>query len=182
MITGIWKVFKMFRSSFAGGDTPRQIGFGVAMGMLIGIIPKDSLFTYAFGILLLISTANLLSALVSGFVFTWIGFLLDPVSHSLGKAVLTHESWQATWVQIYELPVVPWTRFHNTVVSGSLLIGLALFIPVYLVTSHLFKSYGPRIIEKMGNYAAYRWLAGHEHFDRPTESPAEKSLAQTEVA
>ena len=181
MITGIWKLLRMFRSSFAGGDTPRQIGFGVAMGMLIGIVPKDSLFAYAFGILLLISTANLLAAFLAGFAFTWIGFLLDPISHSLGKRILTNENWQSTWVALYELPVVPWTKFNNTVVMGSLLIGLGLFVPVYLITSHVFKKYGPRLNERMGEYAAYRWLAGREHFNPSVEPELQNSMASTEV-
>ncbi len=181
MITGIWKIFRMFRGSFAGGDTPRQIGFGVAMGMLIGIVPKDSLFTYVFGVLLLMSTANLLSALVSGFVFTWMGFLLDPLSHALGKVVLTNANWQATWCALYEMPIVPWTKFNNTVVTGSLLIGLALFIPVYWGATKTFKTYGPRINSKLGQYSTYRWLAGREHFNQPAEPAMNKTLTQTEV-
>ena len=166
----------MFRQTIAGGDTSRQIGFGIAMGTVIGLLPKDSLLTYLFGVVLLISTANLLSALVSGFVFSWIGFLIDPISHSVGRWMLTRESLQAFWRMLYEAPIVPWTRFENTVVMGSLIIGLSLFLPMYLLSTTVGKKYGPVIHARLNSFAFYRWISGSDLIldsDEPSIIPTE---------
>jgi len=161
MFTGSFRFVKLLRQTVTGSDTPRQIGFGIAMGLLIGLIPKDSLFVYFFGLCLLISTANLFSAFVSTFVFSWVGFLLDPYAHKIGSFVLTLPSMQSTWVWLSEMPMVPWTRFENTIVTGSLILGLLLFYPVYRISWRFIAKYGPAMNHRLSQYAAYRWFAGN---------------------
>lgn len=180
MFTGVFKIFRMFRQTVAGSDTPRQIGCGIAIGMMIGLIPKDSLFVFALGIILLISTANLFSALVSGFIFSWIGFLVDPWSHSVGHWVLTQPTLQETWLKLYETPVVPWTRFENTVVTGSLIIGLVLFYPTYRISCKTLNIFGPRIDRKLNRFIVYRWLSGAERIIE--DAPSENVSPATEVS
>ena len=162
MITGAWKLFSLFRETIAGGDTPRQIAFGVAMGMMTGLIPKDSLFVAVLGIMLLVSTANLFSAFVTGFLFSWIGFALDPLSHSLGKWILTQPGLQSTFVALYETPLVAWTRFENTIVTGSTVMAIVAFLPVYFFVSSICKKYGPGIHAMLCQYIVYRWISGAE--------------------
>lgn len=119
------------------------------MGMVIGLVPKDSLFTYGLGCLMLLSTANLLTGGIAIFCFSWIGALLDPISHRLGNYVLTLDFFEPTLVSLNELPLVPWTRFENTVVTGSLLLGLILAIPVYRLSLIAFDRYGKAVADRI---------------------------------
>ena len=41
------------------------------------------------------------------------------------------EALKPLWTCLYSLPVVPWTKFNNTVVLGNLVLGLLLYAPVY---------------------------------------------------
>ena len=161
MFVGIVKLWKMFRETVRGYDTSRQLAAGVAIGMIAGLIPKDSLLCYGVGVLMIISTANLLCGTLSIFAFSWIGFMLDAVFHRVGALVLTYQPLEATWARLYQMPVVPWTRFDNTVVMGSLVVGLILAIPVYMISRRIFEAVTPRVRQAAERSKVYRWIVGH---------------------
>lgn len=142
MIKGLINYWSKFRSTIRGFDSSRQLALGVALGMVVGLVPKESLIPYALGCLLLLSTANLVTSAVSIFCFSWLGSLFDPISDRLGNYVLTFDLFEPTLAKLNELPIVPWTRFENTVVTGSLILGLILAIPVYRISYSLFERYG----------------------------------------
>lgn len=160
MIFGTIKLYRLLLRTLRGEDSPRQAAFGVAFGMLVGLIPPDSLFAVFFATLILATRVNLLSALLSGFVTVWIGHSLDPWLHRLGLVILSNETLEPIWTWLYAQPIAPWTRFNNTVVMGSTTIGLALFYPVYQISEGILQRFGPTIHERLARYGAYRRLAG----------------------
>ena len=50
------------------------------------------------------------------------------------------EPFQATYASIFKLPFGAWIGFNNTVVTGSILMGLYVAYPVYWFTQLLFKT------------------------------------------
>ena len=150
----------MFLGTVRGVDTPRQLALGITFGMFVGLIPKDSLFAYSFGLLMLLSTANLLCGAVSGFAFSWIGMAIDAPAHAIGKWVLTNERFEATWAWLYQMPVVPWTRFENTVVTGSMIISFLVAMPLYIVSRYLFERFGAAFKQRISSNRVVRWLMG----------------------
>lgn len=154
------KLWRMFRETVRGYDTSRQLAAGVAIGMVIGLVPKDSLFCYVLGLLMLISTANLLCGTISIFAFSWIGFLFDSVFHKVGAMVLTYQPLEATWGRLFQLPIVPWTRFDNTVVTGSLVVGLIATIPVYIISYKIVEAISPHLKIAADKSKIYRWIVG----------------------
>jgi uncharacterized protein (TIGR03546 family) len=142
-------------------DLSRRLALAVAMGMLIGLVPKDSLLAWLLLTLLLITTANFPCAAISGFLASWLGFLLDPFAHRLGGLLLTEPRLEAAWVWLYELPLMPWTRFNNTVVMGSLLTGILLFLPVYLLSHAFFRRFGKVLFHVPMAGRLLRCLAGY---------------------
>lgn len=146
------------RTPLLSSDLAARLASGVAFGLLIGLVPKDSLLVWMFGVLLMLTTANLATAAVSGFVFSWVGWMLDPFTHKLGGLVLTANSLDSTWTWLYGLPLVPWTRFNNTVVMGSLLTGLLLLIPVWMVSFRFFRVWGIPLHGRLQKSWVYRWL------------------------
>lgn len=158
MLSDSVKLFSMTRKTLLGEDSARRLAMGVAFGVVIGLLPKDSLLVWVVGLVLMITTANLLCALVSGFVFSWVGFFLDPLTHKLGGLVLTADGLEPTWMWLYEIPLMPWTRFNNTVVMGSLILGLVLAAPVYLLSFHFFQNWGVVIHNRLRRTLVYRWL------------------------
>jgi uncharacterized protein (TIGR03545 family)/uncharacterized protein (TIGR03546 family) len=162
MFIGLYKLISMFLSTLRGSDTPRQLAFGIALGMLFGILPKDNLIVAAVGLLIIATNSNMLMATLSGFAFVWVGFWLEPVSDRLGLYLLTQDSLVPMMTRVYELPLVPWTRFNNTVVCGSLVIGSLSFIPLYQFSRLYFFYVSPRLHQRLRRFWVYAKIAGPE--------------------
>lgn len=160
MIIALANLLILMRGSIRGVDSSRQLAAGVALGMLIGLTPKISLLVIVFGILLILSKANLITGILSALVFTWIGPLLDPISHSLGVMLLTHESLQPFFCDIFQSPLVAWTRIENTVVTGSIIIGLLSILPVYHVSYRLFARHRDSMVEALTQNRIAKWILG----------------------
>jgi uncharacterized protein (TIGR03546 family) len=120
-----------FRRAVTAQDTPGQIAAGFAMGMLLGLVPKGNLLAISISLIIFASRANLGVAMVSALAFSILGPFCDPVTHRVGLALLTWNALEPTWVNLYNLPLVPWTAFNNTVVLGSLALGLGLVYPAF---------------------------------------------------
>ncbi len=124
---------RMLADLVTDAAAPSQIAWGIALGMLVGLIPKGNLTAWLLAVLVLATRANLGAAALSAFVFSWLGMLVDPLTHRLGLALLTSTMLRPFWDWLYGLPLVPWMRLHNTVVLGNLLLGSALLFPAYAI-------------------------------------------------
>lgn len=141
-------------------DSPEQIALGFAFGMLIGLVPKDNLIAGCLGVLLFSTRANLGAAALSGFLFTWVGVLADPISHRIGLGLLEWSPLRSTWTWLYNLPVLRWTAFNNTVVLGSLILGMAFFYPVFRLIEPAVVWSIPRARDRLAKYRVGQLLLG----------------------
>ena len=144
-----------FKGTVRGFDTPHQLGLGMAFGVAVGLIPKDSLLPYAIGVIAILSTANLLCFAIGLVVAHVVSPLMDHLTHAIGSWFLTFNPLEPLWTTLIELPVMPWTKFNNTVVMGTLVLGILLAIPVYTLTRMVGRTTG-------------RWFASR--WDRTTAS------------
>ena len=142
--------------------TPRQCALGFAMGMVVGLTPKGNLTAIVLMMVMCASRVNLGAGMVSAFFFSWVGLLTDPLAHNIGLWLLTQESLEPFFTWLYNAPVAPWTAFNNTVVLGSVVLGLALVYPVYRLSRPPFERYVPRLQEKLRKRRIVAWLTGAE--------------------
>lgn len=140
-------------------ESPRVLAASLAFGLLIGFIPKDNLLAPLLGVLLLALRFNLTLATASAAFFSGVAAMLDPIADALGRAVLTHPMLSPLWAWLYEIPLLPWTRFNNTVVMGSLLLALGLACPLYLAAHELVVRYRPLVAAWFQQYHVDRLLA-----------------------
>jgi uncharacterized protein (TIGR03546 family) len=126
-----WYSIQSLAAALQGDETPDHLAAGFALGAAMGLVPKGNLFGLIFFLLFFFFRVDKGLALLTAFIFTPVGFILDPVAHAVGLALLTAEPLKPVWTLLYNLPVVPFTRFNNTVVLGNLVIGLALFWPLF---------------------------------------------------
>jgi uncharacterized protein (TIGR03546 family) len=147
---------------FTAAGTPRQLAFGFALGMLIGLVPKGNLIAVGLTVILLASRANLGTGMIAAVLFSWVGMLADPLTHRTGEAFLRNPSLQPMWARLYDMPLGPWIGFNNTVVLGSLLLGLWLFYPVYRLGEMLFSRYQPSVVQWLAKYRIGQLLLGTE--------------------
>jgi uncharacterized protein (TIGR03546 family) len=99
--------------------------------MVLGLLPKGNLIAVSLFVLLFSLRVNKGVALLAAFAFSWIGPALDPFADKLGAHVLAANSLQPTYATLFQLPLGPWFDFNNTVVVGSLVIGLWALYPTY---------------------------------------------------
>jgi len=125
------RLFKDLFASLHGGSDPRHLAAGFALGAALGLIPKGNLFAASFFLLFFLLRVNKGLALMAATFFTPIGYALDGPAHAIGLALLQAPALRGVWTALYDLPIVPLTRFNNTVVLGNLVLGLALFAPLY---------------------------------------------------
>ncbi len=155
----IWflRPFRYLAEVFLASDSPRQLAAGVMLGMMIGLVPKGNLIAVGLLMLLFAVRANLATGTVAAILFSWLGFMVDPISHRIGQAVLGVELLQPIWAFLYDLPLVPWTSFNNTVVFGSLILGICLACPVYFASRRMFEIYQPWVVKRL-EAAKLSWL------------------------
>ena len=123
---------KVVRSLLAG-DSPGQLAAGFTIGMIIGLMPKGNLIALSLCVLLFSLRCNKgLRPRGRDCVFVRRAWT-DPFAHKIGLYALTLDSMQATYASTFNLPLGPWLGFNNTVVTGSLLMGLYVAYPVYWV-------------------------------------------------
>jgi uncharacterized protein (TIGR03546 family) len=132
------KQFLYLRKAVTTGDSPRLLAFSFALGMVLGLMPKGNLLAVLVSMVLFASRSNLAVAMVSALSFSLVGPLADPLTDRLGAALLHWPVLRPTWSWLYDKPLVPWTSFNNTVVLGSLMLGLLAFYPVYRVAWSFF--------------------------------------------
>ncbi len=106
-----------------------QIAAGIAAGFILGMTPVFSLQTLLVFLCILLFRIQAGAAFLTAFFFKFIAYLLDPVFDSVGDSVLGMDSLQPLFTTLYNLPIVPLTRFNNSIVMGSGVVTI-VFAPV----------------------------------------------------
>ncbi len=152
MFSAVVRPVRNLVEALTDDDAPQRLALGVALGMLVGLVPKGNLTAAVLAVLALSVRANLAAVIGSAGVFTLLGAWTDPLAHDLGLRVLTRPGVQPLGAWLYDLPLVPWTGLNNTVVFGSLLLGLVLFWPVYYLVWHGCQRWRPWLAARLARY------------------------------
>lgn len=164
MIFWFIKPLRLLANTLRDTSSYRRIAYGIAVGMVVGLVPKDNLTAVLLGMIMFSLRINLAAALGSAMLFSWIGVLADPLSNRIGFYLLTASNLQTFWAWLYQQPLMAWTGFHDTTVLGSLILGLWLFYPVYRISKQQIKRlldrYGEAMTERMARYKVYQFLFG----------------------
>ena len=125
-----------------------SLAAGVAAGFILGMTPMLSLQSLLVFLCIFIFRIQMGAAFVTAFFFAFIGWALDPVFHAIGSAVLEIESLQGLFTTMYNLPLVPLTRFNNSIVMGSAVLTVALSPVVYFLSLYLILKYRVTVVAR----------------------------------
>lgn len=148
-----------------------QIAMGIAMGLILGFSPVFSLQTVLVFICLFFFRIQMGAAFVSAFFFALIAYIFDPLCNSLGQVVLELEFLKGFYTTLYNMPIVPFTKFYNSIVMGSFVVALILFPFVFLGSKILIKKYRKTVVEKIKDTkffkalkatALFKWYAKYD--------------------
>ncbi len=140
----IFQFIKLLNSDTATG----QLASGVACGFILGMTPSFSLTTVLVIAVLFLFRIQIGAAFVSAFFFKFIAFLLDPLFNWVGRGVLEMEALQGLFTALYNMPIIPFTRFNNSIVMGALVISVILSPFVYVLARILIEKYRKTVVER----------------------------------
>ncbi len=168
MITLLAKALKVLNAEAA----PAQISAAFCLALFFSFMPFLTLQHVILLFLVLVLRVNLTGFILGWMVFSAAAFILDPLFHRLGMAVLSADALSGLWRTLYESAFWHLTRFNNTVVMGGFIAALVLFLPLYFVSNALIRRYREhfmiwlqktrlaQVIKGSRIYSAYRTVSG----------------------
>ena len=120
---------------------PRQISLAICFSLIMGITPLYSLHNLFVLFLVFTLRVNIATFLLALPLIAGIGYIIDPVLHKIGMAVLTEASLEGTWTILYNNPVFRFERFNNSIVMGSLVFTIVMFVPCYFLSNYIVQRY-----------------------------------------
>ena len=141
MLGPVLKIFKALNSN----AKPWQLSLGVVFGAIIGLTPLWNLHNVVLLFLSLVISMNIALMLLSFAFFSGVAYLLDPVFHKVGYAVLTKASLRGFWTDFFTSPLAVLSNLNNSIVLGSLIVSILLAVPLFFVCQILVTKYRDNI-------------------------------------
>ena len=137
MISYIVKLLKALNTN----SHPGEIAHAVAIGMLLGFMPKNNALWCLLFVFFLFVRVHKGALLLAVLAASLLARLFDPLFDAIGYAVLTFSPLESVYAALLDIPFVAFTKFNNTIVAGSLIFSLILYTPVYILIRVLTKSW-----------------------------------------
>ena len=154
LLKQLFNLFKLLNS-----DTgENQLAAGVACGLILGFAPGFSLQTVLVIIILFFFRIQIGAALSCAFFFSIMAWVLDPVFNQVGQTVLEMSFLKGLFTTMYNLPIVPFTKFYNSVAMGALVISIILFPVIFVLSKLMIVKYRNTVIKKFEQTKFYKGL------------------------
>jgi len=128
------KLVRSLVNTLHSDGSPAQIAAGVALGAALGLTPIANAHNALIFVLLAVLNVSFAAGLLAWGVFVPVGFLLDRVFDRIGHWLLVDaQSLRPLWTAWDNIPGLALTNFNNTVVLGSVVVWLLLFLPIYFL-------------------------------------------------
>ena len=131
-----------------------QIAAGFACGIILGFAPFLSLQGVLVFVCMFLFRIQIGAAMIATFFFALIAWLFDPVFDVAGSWILQLEALRPLFTTMYNMPLVPLTRFYNSIVMGAGVISLILAPLVFLAGRRLIVAYRDKVVAR---FKASRW-------------------------
>ena len=125
-----------------------QIAAGVAAGFVLGMSPAVSLQSLLIFVCLFFFRIQIGAAFLSAFFFAFVAYLFDPIFDAIGRGILEMPALQPLFTTLYNMPLVPWTRFNNSVVIGAGVVALAFSPAIFFLTRALVLKYRETVVAR----------------------------------
>ena len=149
------QIFNFIRLLHSENGTS-QIAWGLTLGAFLGFSPFFSLQTFLILIILLIFKVQFGAAFLSSFFFKFVAYLFDPATDFLGRSVLESQSLRSLWTEMYNMPIIPYTRFNNSIVMGSFVFVLLLSPILFFGFKYVVVHYRTHIVHRFEQSKAWK--------------------------
>lgn len=125
-----------------------QLAAGFAAGFVLGMTPVLSLQSFLIFICIFLFRIQPGAALVTAFFLKFPAYLMDPLFDYVGSLVLELQGLQGLFTTLYNMPIIPFTRFNNTIVMGSGVLAILLTPAVFFMARNLVQKYRQTVVER----------------------------------
>lgn len=125
-----------------------SLAAGMTCGFILGMTPVLSLHSLIIFLVLFFFRIQIGAALTTAFFFKFVAFLLDPAFDFIGSKVLEIESLQSLFTNLYNMPLIPYTRFNNSIVMGSAVVTFTLSPLVFIASQYLIVKYREIVVAR----------------------------------
>lgn len=160
------KLLRSLVKTLHSDGSPGQIAAGVALGAALGLTPLMNAHNVFVLVLLTILNVSFAAGMFAWAVFVPVGFALDPVFDRIGHALLIGSpALRPLWTTWDNVPGLALTNFNNTVVLGSVVGWLVLFLPLYFATRAGVVRYRATIGERVRQSRFYKALQASQLYN-----------------
>lgn len=162
----ILKLLQSLVSTLHSDGSPSQIGIGVALGACLGLTPLVNAHNAIVLVLLCILNVSFGAGMLGWALFVPLGFALDPLFDRIGQVLLLETpALRPMWTAWDNMPFMPLTNFSNTVVLGSIVAWLVLFVPIWLLARQAVISYRRSLAEKVKATRVYQAVTASKAYN-----------------
>ncbi len=136
--------------AFNGNVNPAEIAHAFACGAILGLMPKNNLLWYLVLVFILFIRINKPAYLLMILIGSSVSPAFDGFFDTVGYTILTIPALSGFYGMLLDIPFVAFTKFNNTVVMGSFISGLILYVPLYFagrVLVYIWRKYAADIIK-----------------------------------
>ena len=165
MLTFLKLLRSLIRTLHSDGS-PTQIAAGVALGAALGLTPIVNAHNLIILLLLAVLNVSFAAGMFAWALFVPIGFLLDPLFDRFGHWLLVDvRALRPLWTAWDNIPGLALTNFNNTVVLGSLVGWLVLFVPILVASRYGVIRYRATLGERVKQSKFYRSLQASQLYN-----------------
>lgn len=125
--------------------SPWALAWGIVLGMILGFTPLFSLHNVLILFIAFTFRVNLSFFFLSFALCSGLAYALDPLFDWVGEWLLTMPALQQVWFSLYEMPVARLAQFNHTITLGSVVVSVALLVPMLFLSRFIIINYRTQI-------------------------------------
>ncbi len=147
MITMIAKLLAALNAN----SRPGEIAAAASFGLMLALIPGGNLLWILLFVIVFFLKVHLATALFVMALARLVVPFADPLVSSLGLSILNIGSLNTLFTAMINMPLIPYTDFNNSLVTGGLAAGIILWGPVFFLFAILVRLYRNRFWPLLAN-------------------------------
>lgn len=150
-----------------------SLAAGMTCGFILGMTPVLSLHSLLIFLIMFFFRVQIGAAFTAAFFFKFIAFMLDPLFDWAGSRVLEMHALEPFFTKLYNMPIIPYTRFNNSIVMGSAVITFTLAPFVFILSQRLIIRYREQVVARFKDTKVwkaiqatkfYQWYYKYEQY------------------
>ena len=153
---GLLKLIQSIIKTLHSAGTPGQVALGMSLGSALGLTPLVNVHNLIIFSMLVLLNVSFGGGMLGWMLFVPVGFLLDPLFHAIGLSLLEEPGLRPMWTTFTNTPILPFTNFNNTVVLGSFIGWVVLFVPIFFAARYGIIRYRATIGQRVQQSRFYK--------------------------